>query len=75
MVYTVTDADAGLRLDSFVSREGGITRSAAVRAIDEGRVTVCGALQPKKYILKSPASTNGLKNNNSKFYGDFYEKD
>ena len=53
MVYTVTDADAGLRLDSFVSREGGITRSAAVRAIDEGRVTVCGALQPKKYILKS----------------------
>lgn len=52
MIFTVADSDAGARLDSFIAKQTNGTRSAAVRAIDEGRVTVCGAAQPKKYLLK-----------------------
>ena len=52
MIYTVTEEHIGKRLDSFIAEVTGETRSAAVRAIDEGRVRVCGAAQQKKYLLK-----------------------
>jgi len=43
-------ADAGERLDLLLARLGGIgSRSAAQRAIDEGRVTVDGAMRPKRH--------------------------
>lgn len=39
----IADASyAGVRLDRFVSDKGGLSRSAAVKLIEEGSVTVCG---------------------------------
>jgi 23S rRNA pseudouridine1911/1915/1917 synthase len=52
MIYTVTDADKGKRLDAFLSEAAGISRSAVAKLIDEGLVTVNGKTQPKKYAVK-----------------------
>lgn len=41
-----TDADAGVRLDVFLARRLGITRSFAQRLVREGRVS-CGGSRPK----------------------------
>lgn len=47
---TVTPESAGARLDSFAaSDESGLSRSAAARLIEEGRVTVNGRTETKKY--------------------------
>lgn len=43
--------DAGMRIDSFVSERCGITRSAAVRLIESGNVTVGGTASRKNYKL------------------------
>lgn len=40
MIFTVEKTDAGIRLDSYIARLSGESRSAAARAIEEGRVTV-----------------------------------
>lgn len=41
-----------MRLDRFVCEMGGISRSAAVRLIDEGNVTIGGATVPKRTELR-----------------------
>ena len=47
---TVTPESAGARLDSFAaSDESGLSRSAAARLIEEGRVLVGGRPANKKY--------------------------
>ncbi len=53
MIYTVTEADFGKRLDAFVAEAAEITRSAAQRLIETENVTVLGVYQPKKYALKA----------------------
>ena len=52
MVYTVNESDTGMRLDAFLAKVTGESRSAAVRAIDDGRVNVCGRAEDKKYSVK-----------------------
>lgn len=52
MIYTVTDADKGKRLDAFLSEVSGISRSAAAKLIEDEAVTVGGKVQPKKYTVK-----------------------
>ena len=52
MTYTVTEKEVGSRLDALAASISGESRSAAARAIEEGRVTVSGVQQPKKYAVK-----------------------
>ena len=52
MIYTVSDADKGKRLDAYLSEVAEISRSAAAKLIDEGLCTVGGKVQPKKYSVK-----------------------
>ena len=47
----VGQSDAGMRLDSFISEHTELSRSAAVRLIEEGAVTVGDAKANKKYKL------------------------
>ncbi len=51
-LYTVGEEHGGERLDAFLSKVSELSRSAAVRAIDEGRVTLSGAPADKKAKLK-----------------------
>ena len=53
MIYTVSEADKGKRLDAIAAEFADITRSAAARLIDEGQITVGGKAQPKKYSVKA----------------------
>ena len=53
MIYTVSDSDAGKRLDAFSAEVTELSRSNAARLIDEGCITVCGRQQPKKYTVKA----------------------
>ena len=53
MIYTVSEADKGQRLDAIAAELADITRSAAARLIDEGQITVGGKAQPKKYSVKA----------------------
>lgn len=52
MIYTVSEADVGKRLDAVCAEGGNISRSAASKLIEDGFVTVCGKAQPKKYTVK-----------------------
>ena len=52
MIYQVNDTDLGKRLDAYAAEVAEITRSAAARLIEEGSITVCGKIQPKKYTVK-----------------------
>ncbi len=52
MIYTVNDIDAGKRLDAICAEKAEVTRSSAVRLIENGLVSVNSALQAKKYIVK-----------------------
>ena len=52
MIYTVTDADKGKRLDAFLAEVADISRSAAAKLIDEGLAVVNGKREPKKYAVK-----------------------
>lgn len=49
----VTDLHAGARLDSFLSEGAGISRSAAARLCDEGRVCVNGRASTKNTRLSA----------------------
>ena len=40
MIFTVSEKDAGTRLDSFIADASGESRSSAVRAIEDGRVSI-----------------------------------
>ena len=53
MIYTVATDDVGQRLDAIAAEAAGITRSAAVRLIEEGHVSVSGRTEPKKYSVKN----------------------
>lgn len=52
-VLSVTEGDAGVRLDSFLSEGAGISRSAAARLCDEGRVCVNGRTAAKNTRLSA----------------------
>lgn len=52
MIFKVEESHVGMRLDSFIAAVTGESRSAAVRAIDEGRVTVLGKPCEKKYAVR-----------------------
>lgn len=54
-VLYVTEADAGTRLDSFLSLGTGLSRAAAAKLIEEGRVTVGGRAGAKNLRLSSGA--------------------
>ena len=51
MQFLCDEASAGIRLDVFLSEQGGLTRSAAQRLIENGDVTVCGKAVAKNYKL------------------------
>ena len=53
MILTVLQSSEGMRLDSWLSSETDLSRNAAIRLIEEGRVTVNGALAPKKHTLRA----------------------
>lgn len=53
MIYIVSDADEGKRLDAFCAESAEITRSAAARLIEEGQISVSGRSVPKKYAVKA----------------------
>ena len=54
MIYTVSENDAGARLDAYLAAATGESRSAVVRAIEEGRVSINGSSDSidKKYKVK-----------------------
>ena len=51
MLYTPTEADVGLRLDALVARVSDLSRSAAVKLIESGEVTVGGRRVEKKHSV------------------------
>ncbi len=48
--FTVSEADAGVRLDVFLAAAAGLTRSAAQKAIEDGLVTDGRGVPPKKNL-------------------------
>lgn len=52
MIYTVSEADAGKRLDAFCAEVSEITRSAAARLIEDGMIRVSGRSEAKKYAVR-----------------------
>ena len=59
MIYTVTENDAGKRLDTFVSEESELSRSAAAKLISSGGITVNGKPSVKKYELRCGDTVDG----------------
>ena len=53
---TVTAEEAGQRLDAYLASVTDLTRSAAVRLIDDGQVTVNGKSSNKKEKVKTVLS-------------------
>ena len=53
MMLTIEEKDVGTRLDTFISENTELSRSSAARLIEQGSITVRGAVVPKKYALKS----------------------
>ena len=53
MKYSVTEKDAGKRLDLLVSEITDISRSAAAKLIEGGSVTVSSNTSQKKYLIKA----------------------
>lgn len=51
--FKAKEADASLRADSFLARESGLTRSAVIRLMEEGRVTL-GGMPVRKNHRVSP---------------------
>lgn len=50
--FVASAASVDERLDAFLSKEAEISRSSAVKAIEEGRVLVDGSVPPKKLKIK-----------------------
>ncbi len=48
----IEQSDIGKRLDVYVSERESLTRSAAQKLSDDGRVLVCGTPRPKNYRLR-----------------------
>ncbi len=53
LTLRVDPADAGARIDKYLSERAELTRSAAVRLLEEGEVSVCGASVSKNYKVRS----------------------
>lgn len=53
MLYTVDDKSAGKRLDAFLAEVSESSRSAVVKLIENGEVTVNGAKSNKKYAVRA----------------------
>ena len=51
-IFTVKDEDKGMRLDAYISRVAGITRSSAAKRIESGEILVCGRAAAKKYAVR-----------------------
>ena len=51
-LYPVSHEDSGERLDQYVARLTGMTRTQAQRLISEGAVRVDGAVRPKNHRLR-----------------------
>ena len=58
--FCAADADAGKRLDSFVSESLGVSRSAAARLIEDGSVTLDGRTVGKNYKLRGGESVEAV---------------
>ncbi|MBQ2256827.1 MAG: RluA family pseudouridine synthase [Clostridia bacterium] len=52
LTLRVDAADAGARIDKYLSERADLTRSAAVRLLEEGDVSVCGASVCKNYKVR-----------------------
>ncbi len=52
LLLTADATDAGARLDRFVSDKGALSRSAAVKLIEEGSVALNGTPAPKNYRMR-----------------------
>ena len=52
MIFKVEQSDTGMRLDTYLAKVSGESRSAVARAIEEGRVKIFGILATKKYAVK-----------------------
>lgn len=53
MILTITDTEAGERLDAAVSRLFSLSRSAAAKEIEGGNVTVNGTPRQKRYEVRA----------------------
>ena len=53
MIFHISETEAGERLDAAVSRLALISRSAAVKRIEAGEVTVNGVCLPKRYEVRA----------------------
>lgn len=58
MIITVAKDGHGARLDSWLAKEAELSRSAAIKLIDEGRVTVNGMPVKKKQLLREGDSVS-----------------
>ena len=54
MIFTIDSAHAGERLDVFLAREGGVTRSRAGALIREGAARVNGSV-PRGFLREKGA--------------------
>lgn len=52
LALTASETDAGERLDRFLSEQADLTRSAAVKLIEEGSVLVGGSVSNKNYRMR-----------------------
>ena len=53
MIFIAEEIDTGVRLDSFIAKRAGISRSAAARLAEEGEITLFGKSVGKKYLLRA----------------------
>ena len=53
LTLRVDPADAGTRIDKYLSERADLTRSAAVRLLEEGDVSVGGASVSKNYKVRA----------------------
>ena len=53
MIYTVTEKEAGMRLDAYASSVSELSRSAAAKLIEAGDITVNGATAEKKRAVET----------------------
>ena len=51
--FVVAEGEAGARLDVVLAARAGLSRSAAQRLIDDGRVTIEGARLRKRHALRA----------------------
>ncbi len=51
MTYTPSENEGGMRLDAYVARVAGISRTASARLIEAGDVTVDSRARDKKFVV------------------------